>query len=215
MPLRQGAVRGRGGAAADRALPVHFLPAADRRSRATFAGFKRCIEITWSRGAPAVYRSPTVRRSFCRARGSPMSDESDGYRNEIYLVIGAFDEPGQLPPTAHVHVAQKISWFEFADGLPRFAASAAGSRHWPPAPPRPGISEPTHGPDARLAVGRLRKPRAGEAGPVRHDRPRDAQTQSASAAAVLGFRTMRPRYMPLFRSTWCGRRSSPESLSST
>lgn len=94
---------------------------------ATFAGFRRSTGFTWSRGAPAVYRSsPTVRRSFCRARGSPLSYESDGYRNEIYLVIGAFDEPDRLPPTAHVHVAQKISWFEFADGLPRFAASAAG-----------------------------------------------------------------------------------------
>src|ERR1700685_998149 len=27
------------------------------------------------------------------------------------------------------------------------------------------------------------------------------------------FRTWRPLYMPLFRSRWCGRRSSPESLS--
>ncbi len=79
-----------------------------------------------TRGAPAVYRSPAIRRSFCRARGSPLSCESDGYRNEIYLVIGAFDEPDRLPPTAHVHVAQKISWFEFANGLPRFAASAVG-----------------------------------------------------------------------------------------
>ncbi len=77
-------------------------------------------------GAPAVYRSPAVRRSFCRARGSPLSYKSDGYRNEIYLVIGAFDGPERLPRTARGHVAQKISWFEFADGLPRSAASAAG-----------------------------------------------------------------------------------------
>src|SRR5215472_15289914 len=27
--------------------------------------------------------------------------------------------------------------------------------------------------------------------------------------------TCRPRYMPVFRSIWCGRRNSPESLSST
>src|ERR1700733_9727640 len=37
----------------------------------------------------------------------------------------------------------------------------------------------------------------------------------ASTLLDLGFRTWRPRYMPLLRSMWCGRRSSPESLSST
>ncbi len=91
---------------------------------ATFAGFKRSIEFTWSRGAPAVYRSsPTVRRSFCRACGSPLSYESARYIDEIYIVIGAFDEPDRLPPTAHVYVGQKISCFEVADNLPRFAGS--------------------------------------------------------------------------------------------
>src|SRR6516162_11866553 len=34
-------------------------------------------------------------------------------------------------------------------------------------------------------------------------------------ASVLTFRIWRPRYMPVFRSMWCGRRNSPESLSST
>src|SRR6185312_16849539 len=34
-------------------------------------------------------------------------------------------------------------------------------------------------------------------------------------ASFFGFSTCRPLYMPVFRSRWCGRRSSPESLSST
>ena len=32
--------------------------------------------------------------------------------------------------------------------------------------------------------------------------------------SFLAFRTCRPLYMPVFRSRWCGRRNSPESLSS-
>src|SRR6266404_9235336 len=32
--------------------------------------------------------------------------------------------------------------------------------------------------------------------------------------SFLAFRTCRPLYMPVFKSRWCGRRNSPESLSS-
>src|ERR671930_1171952 len=38
---------------------------------------------------------------------------------------------------------------------------------------------------------------------------------SNGQTSFLGFRTWRPRYMPVLRSMWCGRRNSPESLSST
>ena len=33
-------------------------------------------------------------------------------------------------------------------------------------------------------------------------------------ASALGGRIWRPLYLPVFRSMWCGRRRSPESLSS-
>src|SRR5947209_17143123 len=38
--------------------------------------------------------------------------------------------------------------------------------------------------------------------------------QSSASVFDLIFRTWRPLYIPVLRSTWCGRRSSPESLSS-
>ncbi len=41
------------------------------------------------------------------------------------------------------------------------------------------------------------------------------KTVRAQSSLDLTVRTWRPRYMPVFRSMWCGRRSSPESLSST
>ena len=47
--------------------------------------------------------------------------------------------------------------------------------------------------------------------PPRGPRPLSA-VYSASVAAAFGFSTMRPRYMPLLRSTWWGRRSSPRIL---
>ena len=49
---------------------------------------------------------------------------------------------------------------------------------------------------------------------ARRDRRRKFK-RSGSAQSSLGVRTWRPRYMPVFRSMWCGRFSSPVSLSST
>src|SRR3984893_19522251 len=41
------------------------------------------------------------------------------------------------------------------------------------------------------------------------------QTEAKPQTSVLGLSTWRPLYMPVLRSRWCGRRSPPESLSST
>ena len=87
---------------------------------ATFAGFRAGDGFRWSKGKAAVYQSSaTVKRSFCRRCGTPLAYEADHYESEIYLTIGAFDEPDRLPAGSHVHVAQKITWFDTADDLPR------------------------------------------------------------------------------------------------
>src|SRR5262249_29297364 len=49
---------------------------------------------------------------------------------------------------------------------------------------------------------------------LRPPRPGRAPTVVPQASASRFFSAWRPLYMPLLRSMWCGRRSSPESLSS-
>ena len=102
---------------------------------ATFAGFRTGGSFRGSKGKAAVYRaSATVKRSFCRRCGTPLAYEADFYESEIYLAISAFDEPDRLPPGSHVHVAQKIAWFDTADDLPRYRHADPDARTKKPPP---------------------------------------------------------------------------------
>jgi hypothetical protein len=71
-------------------------------------------------GAPAAYASsPGVRRLFCGRCGSPMAYESDRWPDEIHLYAASLDDPEAYRPQAHVHVAERLSWFDVRDDLPR------------------------------------------------------------------------------------------------
>lgn len=92
---------------------------------ATFACFRMRDTFRWTRKVPRVFRSsPGVRRSFCDRCGTPMAYEADRYPDEIHLSIGAFDDPGALPPEFHVHSKHRVSWFDTADALPRHNGSS-------------------------------------------------------------------------------------------
>ena len=96
---------------------------------ATFAGFQIADRFRWLKGAPTIYKSsPNVRRGFCRRCGTPLTFEANDYPGEIYVAISAFDDPDRLPPTMHVHVNQKIAWFDTADNLPRFPGRGDAAR---------------------------------------------------------------------------------------
>lgn len=78
-----------------------------------------------TKGVPVDYRSsPGVLRSFCRDCGTPLSYRSERFPGEVHVLIGTFDEPEGFAPTDHVWVAEKLSWFDTADFLPRHARSA-------------------------------------------------------------------------------------------
>ena len=78
------------------------------------------------RGRIKIFNSSvSVKRGFCADCGSPISYQADHFPDYIQLYIGSFDEPNRLTPQAHVHVEEKISWFEINDELPRFVGSAA------------------------------------------------------------------------------------------
>jgi hypothetical protein len=92
---------------------------------ATFVGLD-ATRFGYTHGKPAVHASsPGVARSFCGRCGSPMSFEGAKWPGEIHIYIGTLSDPAAFVPTGHVHVAEKLPWFEIADTLPRHLASDA------------------------------------------------------------------------------------------
>jgi len=83
-------------------------------------------QFRYTRGKPAGYASsPGVMRSFCARCGSPMSFEAAKWPSEIHLYLGTLSEPATFVPTRHVHIAEKLPWFEVADTLARHAHDGA------------------------------------------------------------------------------------------
>jgi hypothetical protein len=93
---------------------------------ATFVSVPRDA-FHFTQGTPQVYASsPGVRRSFCPRCGSPVAYEADRIPNEIHLYHGTLTDPGAARPTAHVHVADRLVWFEVLDEMARYAEGMRG-----------------------------------------------------------------------------------------
>ena len=84
------------------------------------AGFRRGgFEIL--RGIPTYYdSSESVERSFCGICGSPLFYENSEYPDEVYISLGSFDQPEELPPDRHVWESDRIAWYQIDDGLPQY-----------------------------------------------------------------------------------------------
>jgi hypothetical protein len=94
---------------------------------ATFACVLRDT-FRFTHGTPQTYQSsPGVKRSFCPRCGSPIAYEADRIPNEIHLYHGTLADPGSVPPTAHLYVAEQLAWFEVLDELPRYAEGMRGA----------------------------------------------------------------------------------------
>lgn len=88
----------------------------------TLAGYT-VDQVRFSGEERKLYESSTgVHRAFCRNCGTPLTWEGDG--GELGPIfefhISTFDDPSQLRPTEHGFFAERISWFDTADKLPRF-----------------------------------------------------------------------------------------------
>jgi hypothetical protein len=65
--------------------------------------------VTWS-APPARFRSSSIaERGFCARCGTPLSWEGDG-KATVSLALGAFDDPGSLPPTKNIGVEGRLPW---------------------------------------------------------------------------------------------------------
>ena len=90
----------------------------------TLAGFM-ASQVRFSGDERNIYESsPGVGRAFCGACGTPLTWEGDSSTRggpifEIH--ISTFDDPDVLVPNGHSFDSERISWFDVADNLPRFA----------------------------------------------------------------------------------------------
>jgi hypothetical protein len=92
---------------------------------ATYIGV-RLEQFRYLKGEPAYYESsPGVKRYFCSVCGSPIAFVGARWPGEVHLFHGTLSDPQQWPPTGHAHVSEQLPWFELADHLPRYAASAS------------------------------------------------------------------------------------------
>lgn len=108
-------------------------------------------QFSWDGGTPAAYASsPGVVRRFCPTCGSPLSYEGEGWPTEVHVLAPSLEDPTNVAPRGHVHVAEQLPWFEVDDDLLRFATVGAkdqkpvrrGSRRIRPLPPHEPEPDP-------------------------------------------------------------------------
>lgn len=88
----------------------------------TLAGFT-ADQVSFSGEERKIHESsPGVGRAFCGTCGTPLTWEGDGgaLGPIVEFHISTFDNPNDMVPTAHSFEAERISWFDVADGLPRY-----------------------------------------------------------------------------------------------
>ncbi len=79
----------------------------------------KTAELTWTKGAPAYFRSSTVaRRGFCRDCGTPLTFEYDG-KDRLEVTTGSLDDPEVAPLKEHFGVESRVSWLKLCDDLPQ------------------------------------------------------------------------------------------------
>ncbi|WP_367195515.1 GFA family protein [Amorphus sp. 3PC139-8] len=86
-----------------------------------WVGF-RAAAIVWT-GTPESRSgsSGDAKRQWCGRCGSPIGYlDASIPDNEIYLAIGAFDEPQRIAPKGHAFWSAKLPFVTFDDGLPRY-----------------------------------------------------------------------------------------------
>ena len=80
-------------------------------------------QVQFSGDDRKIYESSWgVGRSFCSHCGTSLTWETelDGYGSICAIHISAFDDPDALVPSAHSFYPERLSWFDFADDLPRY-----------------------------------------------------------------------------------------------
>jgi hypothetical protein len=65
-------------------------------------------QVETEQGTPKVYESSHgVRRSFCGDCGTPLLYEDERLPGEVYVMVGAFDDPEPFEPEVHHLIPRK------------------------------------------------------------------------------------------------------------
>lgn len=65
--------------------------------------------------------TPGKKRAFCRECGSPIYSRLDSKPDTLRLRIGSVTTPIEAKPSYHIYANSAAQWYEFTDGLPRYA----------------------------------------------------------------------------------------------
>lgn len=83
--------------------------------KATAAPFSTWVgydspNVTWTGERSIHASSPTVKRGYCAACGTPLSYSGKKWSAETHLLVGAFDDPAGLVPTGDSFPEEKLPW---------------------------------------------------------------------------------------------------------
>ena len=85
-------------------------------------------EFRYTKGQPTRYPSSAWgHREFCNECGTQIGYRKTDGAATIDVNLGCMDDPSEFPPKYHIHAANRISWFDTLDDLPRHAGSEPGS----------------------------------------------------------------------------------------
>ncbi len=88
----------------------------------TLVGYK-ADQVNFTKGERKIYESSKgVGRAFCGLCGTTLTWEGDGGELGplVEFLISTLDDPNAFAPQCHLHHAERISWMETSDNLPRY-----------------------------------------------------------------------------------------------
>ena len=85
---------------------------------AAFVGF-RTEHARFSGETPSTYGTAPVSRSFCGTCGAPIAYFDARLPDQIFMMLGAMDEPKNYAPTVHGYISSALPFLHLDDDLPR------------------------------------------------------------------------------------------------
>lgn len=83
--------------------------------KATGAAFSTWVgydsaRVQWQAERAIFESSPSVKRGYCAACGTPLSYSGRQWAAETHLLIGTFDDPGGLEPGEDTFAGERLPW---------------------------------------------------------------------------------------------------------
>jgi len=81
--------------------------------------------VLWIKGDRERYESSPARfRSFCGTCGASLAfEDHSGTKVLVEFHISSLDRPDKFPPNEHTHYAERLSWLNISDDLPKYEGS--------------------------------------------------------------------------------------------